>query len=174
MAGEDLRRDIIRGSNSRICHQSSGSSPVINNGSVANGKVNLVEGNRVPISPWSRRLALQELLVVVVVVQLVETSRQAKVSELNMATPIEKDVVRLDIAAEKKGKDVRISFARSLNGNRASAGGILPMNEAQLMDRLNGEHNLSNIETRNILGEDFILDQHGHQVSSRQKLHQHV
>jgi hypothetical protein len=39
---------------------------------------------------------------------------------------------------------------------------------------LYGQDNLGNVESSNILREDFIFDEHGHQVSTRQKLHQHV
>lgn len=48
------------------------------------------------------------------------------------------------------------------------------MDETQLVDCLDGKNNLCNVEPRDILGKDFILDEHSHQVSTGQELHQHV
>lgn len=73
VAGEDFRSDIVRGTDSRVCHQPAGASPVIDLRSVADSQVNLVKRNRVAITR-SVRFPLQELLVVVVIVELVEAS----------------------------------------------------------------------------------------------------
>lgn len=48
------------------------------------------------------------------------------------------------------------------------------MYEAKLVHGLNGQSKLSHVETSDILGEDFILDEHGHQITTGQELHQHV
>lgn len=48
------------------------------------------------------------------------------------------------------------------------------MNEAKLVDGLDCKDNLSNVEPSNVLGEDFVLDKHSHQVSTREELHEHV
>lgn len=104
MPGEDFGGNIIRGTDGRIRHQSPRSSPVVDNGSVAHGKVDLVEGDRVPVSPWPRRLALEELLVVVVIVQLVEARRQAEIGKFDVTAPIKEDVVRLDITIQQVSK----------------------------------------------------------------------
>lgn len=48
------------------------------------------------------------------------------------------------------------------------------MDEAQLMDCFDSQHNLGNIEPGDILREDLVLDQHGHEISARQELHEHV
>lgn len=48
------------------------------------------------------------------------------------------------------------------------------MDEAKLVDGLDSEDNLSNVETSNILAENLILDKHGHQITTRQELHQHI
>lgn len=100
MAREDLGRDVVGGSDGGVGHQSSRSPPVVNLGSVADRQVNLVNGNRVSIIPRLVGLALQELLVVVVVVELVETGRQAKVGELDVAASVKQDIVWLDISAQ--------------------------------------------------------------------------
>ena len=48
------------------------------------------------------------------------------------------------------------------------------MNEAKLMDGFYSKGDLSHVEASDILGEDLILDKHGHQITTRQELHQHV
>lgn len=48
------------------------------------------------------------------------------------------------------------------------------MNKAKLVDRFYGKCNLSHVEARNILSKYLILDEHSHQVATRQKLHEHV
>ena len=48
------------------------------------------------------------------------------------------------------------------------------MDEAQLVNCLNGEDNLCDIEPSDVLREDLVFDQHRHKISTRQELHQHV
>ena len=48
------------------------------------------------------------------------------------------------------------------------------MYEAQLVDSLYGQNDFCHVEPCNILGEDLILDEHCHQVTTRQELHEHV
>lgn len=48
------------------------------------------------------------------------------------------------------------------------------MNEAELVDGLKSKCNFSHVESGNVLGKDFILDEHSHQISTRQELHEHV
>ncbi len=48
------------------------------------------------------------------------------------------------------------------------------MDEAQFMHGFNGERDLSHVETGDVLGENLIFDQHGHQVTTGKKLHEHV
>jgi hypothetical protein len=48
------------------------------------------------------------------------------------------------------------------------------MDEAELVDGFDCEHNLSHVESGDVFCEDFILDQHGHQITTRQELHEHV
>ena len=75
-----------------------------------------------------------------------ESSRQSEVGELDMSTAIKKNVVGLDIT----------------------------MYEPEFVYSLNGQSDLGHVESGDVFGEDLVLDQHGHQVSSRQELHQHV
>jgi hypothetical protein len=48
------------------------------------------------------------------------------------------------------------------------------MYKAKLVDSFNSERDLGHVEARNVLCEDLVLDEHGHQVTTRQKLHEHV
>jgi hypothetical protein len=50
----------------------------------------------------------------------------------------------------------------------------LPVDEAKLMYGLNSQRDLGHIEARNVLCEDLVLDEHSHQVTTGQKLHEHV
>jgi hypothetical protein len=40
------------------------------------------------------------------------------------------------------------------------------MDEAEFVNRLNGKRDFGHVETGDVLGEDFILDEHGHQVTT--------
>jgi hypothetical protein len=48
------------------------------------------------------------------------------------------------------------------------------MDETHFMNSLNSENTFSNIETRYIFGECVVLDEHGHQIASREELHYQV
>lgn len=98
MAREDLGRDIIGCANRRVRHQSPAPSPVVNLCAIRNRQVDLVDGNGRTVAGLVR-LALQKLLVIVVVMQLVETSRQTEISQLDMTTAVQKNVVGLDVSA---------------------------------------------------------------------------
>jgi hypothetical protein len=50
----------------------------------------------------------------------------------------------------------------------------IPVYETKLVDSLYRKRDLGHVEARNVLGEDFVLDKHGHQVTTWQKLHKHV
>lgn len=41
-----------------------------------------------------------------------------------------------------------------------------PVNEAKLMDSLDGKNTLGDVEARDIFREGVILDQHGHEIAS--------
>lgn len=114
MAGEDLRSNVVRRTHGGVCHQSSGSSPVVDLRPVTDSEVDLVNSNRASISR-SVGLSLEELLVVVVVVQLVEAGGETKVSQLDMAASVEENVIRLDITAVEVSRD---SGRTRICGNR--------------------------------------------------------
>lgn len=48
------------------------------------------------------------------------------------------------------------------------------MYETKLVDGLYRERDLGHVETCNVFSEDFVLDQHRHQVTTWQELHKHV
>jgi hypothetical protein len=50
----------------------------------------------------------------------------------------------------------------------------LPVYETELVNRLNGKCDLGHVETSDVLCEDLVLDEHGHQITTRQELHKHV
>ena len=51
---------------------------------------------------------------------------------------------------------------------------ILPMDETELVNGFNCQDALCDIEPCDILGESIVLDEHSHQVPSRQELHDEV
>jgi hypothetical protein len=96
VTSEDFGGDVVRGTDSGIGHQSSRSSPIVDLGSVANGKVDLVNGDRATIT-GAIRSALEQLLVIVVVVKTVEASGETEIGQLDVTTSVKKDIVGLDI-----------------------------------------------------------------------------
>jgi hypothetical protein len=50
----------------------------------------------------------------------------------------------------------------------------LPVDIAKLVDCVDCRDNFSNVESSNVLCEDLILDEHGHEITTGKKLHQHV
>jgi hypothetical protein len=50
----------------------------------------------------------------------------------------------------------------------------VPVYEAKLVNSFYRKRNLGHVEARNVFGEDFVLDQHSHQVATWQELHEHV
>jgi hypothetical protein len=73
VAAEDFWSNVIRSTDSRIRHNPTRLSPIIDHASVAHSKVYLVKVDRVPVS-WSAGLSLEQLLVIGIVMQLVKAS----------------------------------------------------------------------------------------------------
>lgn len=96
MACEDLGGNVVWRADGRVSHQSSRSSPVVNLRSVADCEIDLINGNRVSVS-GSVGAALQELLVVVVVMQTVEASGKTEIGQFDVAATIQQNVVGLDV-----------------------------------------------------------------------------
>ncbi len=48
------------------------------------------------------------------------------------------------------------------------------MNEAEFVHCLDGEHNLGHVKASDVLREDFVFDQHRHQIATREELHEHI
>lgn len=96
-----------------------------------------------------------------------EPGRETEVGELNVSAAVEKNVVGFNIT--ESGKYATTSRTRRQE-NRLN----VPMYESKLVHGLDGQSKLSHVETSDILGEDFVLDKHGHQVTTGQEFHQHV
>jgi len=56
----------------------------------------------------------------------------------------------------------------------ATATKHIPVYETKLVDGLYRKRDLGHVETCNVFSEDFVLDQHCHQVTTWQELHKHV
>ena len=48
------------------------------------------------------------------------------------------------------------------------------MNKTMLVHSFNGQDDLGDVKSRDRNGEDLVLDEHSHKISSWQELHQHV
>ena len=48
------------------------------------------------------------------------------------------------------------------------------MDEAQLVHRLDSQNDFCHVESCDVLAENLILDEHCHQVTTREELHEHV
>lgn len=94
---------------------------------------------------------------------LVEAGRKTKVSELDMTTSVEQDVVGLDITGA-------LSVVYSLGVLGAS----IPMDKAKFVHSFQSQCNLGHVETSNVFRENLVLDQHCHEITARQELHEHV
>lgn len=159
--GENLRSNVIRCPDRRVSHDPTWFPPVVYGTSVSHCEVNLIQSDGVPVS-WPVWFALEEVLVIGVVMQLMEASRESKIGELDMATTVQKNVIRFDITITKSTvipKRVRR---------------ILPVDESIFMNSFDSEHDFRNVEPGDVFRKDFILDQHCHEIASRQKLHQHI
>lgn len=86
--GENFWGNVVGGSDCRVGHEPSASSPIVDLGTIRNGQVDLIQGDRVTVTR-TVRLALQELLVIVVVVELVKARRQTEIGQLDVATAVQ-------------------------------------------------------------------------------------
>jgi hypothetical protein len=50
----------------------------------------------------------------------------------------------------------------------------LPVDEAKLVHSLNRKGDLGHVEASDVLGEDLVLDEHGHEIATGKELHEHV
>jgi hypothetical protein len=50
----------------------------------------------------------------------------------------------------------------------------LPMNEAELVNGLNGKNAFGDIESGHIFRERVVFDEHGHEIATREKLHNKI
>lgn len=149
LAGENFRSYVIRGPDCGVRKLATRLAPRVDLLAVRNREVDLVEIDGIAIvanSTGTGGLGRQQVLVVRRIMLLVETSREAEISKLDVTTTIKQDIVRFDVSVY----------------------------EAKLVNRLNGQSKLCHVKARNVFREDFILDEHCHQVTTRQELHEQV
>ena len=48
------------------------------------------------------------------------------------------------------------------------------MDEAQFVNGFDRQHTLRHVETRNVLSECVVFDEHGHEIAAREELHDQV
>jgi hypothetical protein len=48
------------------------------------------------------------------------------------------------------------------------------MDEAKFVHGFDSQDNLSHVKSRDVFAKDLVLDEHCHQVTTRQELHEHV
>ena len=48
------------------------------------------------------------------------------------------------------------------------------MDETEFVHSFQSQRDLGHVETSDVLGEDFVFDQHGHEITTWQELHEHV
>ena len=96
--------------------------------------------------------------------RLLATGRETEIRELDVTTTVKENVVGFDIP-----DFVSLESTTSQQIHEDS-----PMQEAKFMNSFDGHNDFCHVESSNILRENFILDQHGHQVTTRQEFHQEV
>ena len=114
---------------------------------------------------------------------LVEASGQSEVGEFDVATNIQKYIVRFDVPGmmlaywkRPKGFQKHGGSVLKMHGQGWSWGTFfhaesipdehIPMNEAMLVYSFDSENDFCNIKSCYGNGEDLVLDKHSHEVSS--------
>lgn len=98
LAGEDFRCNVVRSTDSRVGELTARLAPCVDLVAVADSELNLVNTHRLAVCGLRARTSVgHELLVVRCVVLLVEASRETKISQLDVSTSIEENVVGFDI-----------------------------------------------------------------------------
>lgn len=78
---------------------------------------------------------------------------------------VDQDVVRFDISVD--GEQLESCSRRLVQIT-------VPVDETHLVNSFNRQNAFSDVESGDILRESVVLDEHGHQITSRQKLHNEV
>ena len=91
-----------------------------------------------------------------------EASGETEIGKLDVAASVQENVV---------GFDVTVSISIVV---KCVITMYIPMDEPKLVHGFNSQHNLSHVEPRDVFAKDLVLDEHCHQVATRQELHEHV
>lgn len=100
---KELWRNVVGCPHSRIGHDTARFAPSVDLSTVADSKVDLVEGDGVAVPRLVRR-TFHQLLVIRTFVLFVEASRKTEVRKLDVSTTIKEDVIRLDVTIEVVSK----------------------------------------------------------------------
>lgn len=98
VAREYLGRNVVGRADGGIGKLSTRLAPSVDLAPVADCQLNLIKGHRLTVIPSALWLAVNELLIVGLVMLLVETSRQSKVGKLDVSPTIKQDVIGFDVA----------------------------------------------------------------------------
>lgn len=96
LPAEDFGGDVVRGADGGISHHAAGFAPHVDLRAVADGEVDLIETDGVAVAGLAGWF--HELVVVGVLMLGVEAGTEAEIGEFNVATAIEENVVRLNVA----------------------------------------------------------------------------
>jgi hypothetical protein len=97
LAVEDFRRNIIRSSNGRVGHGTTGLSPGVDLSTVGYREVNrIIKVTRVAVPVLGSRV-FEKVLVVSVVVGLFASGRKTEIGKLDVTTAVKQDVVGFDV-----------------------------------------------------------------------------
>ena len=138
---EDFGSDVIGRSNSTESQLTSLLPPRVHLCSVVDGKIDLIQSNRVTI-PWTTGSTGQELLIVALVMQLVEPGGKAKVGELDVALLVQQYVVWLDITVMHTLAATPIMWITRIL--------CLPMDETKLVNCGDGFYHFCSIESGHV------------------------
>lgn len=101
LTGEDLRSNIIRSTNGGVSELTARFAPGVDLVAVTDGELDLIDAYRLAVcSAWACAGVGHELLVVRSVVFLVEAGGETEISQLDVSTTVEKDVVGFDVTGQ--------------------------------------------------------------------------
>lgn len=98
MAGEDLGGNVIRGTDGRVSQLTARLAPRIHLSTVADCELDLIKGDGLAVVTWVFGLAVDQLLVVRLIVFFVEAGGKSKVGKFDVTATIQKDVIWFDVA----------------------------------------------------------------------------
>lgn len=108
-------------------------------------------------------ILLQKPFVIIGICVLVESSRKAKVRQLQVPILVNQDVVWFDITGSK----IRTRWFMASTE-------CLPMYVAEVVNSLDRKNAFCHVESCDIFREDVVLHQHSHEITTRKELHDEI